>query len=340
MRFGVFDHVDRGSTSLSDLYESRLKLAELYDEAGFYAYHIAEHHGTPLGMASAPGILLAAVAQRTKRLRFGPLVYTLPVAHPLRILEEICMLDQISNGRLEVGIGRGSSPYELAYFGVGAQASFKHYQEAFEIIKQGLQSAEINFDGEVYKLNNVPVVLEAVQKPHPPFWYGMSQPAAVPWAARNGLNIVCNGASAPIRLITDRYRQEWTETFGSDQSRLPMLGMGRHLVVADTSKEAFEIGKRAFAAWYRSLSHLWRAHGTSLGARYPIPEDFGTAVEAGIVIVGTPDEVTAKLKHEIAVAGVNYVLTRFAFGDLSHDESLRSLALFTRQVMPEFAGPL
>ena len=100
MKFGVFDHVDCGTSSLAELYESRLKLAEIYDRSGFYAYHIAEHHATPLGMASSPSVFLAAVAQRTTRLRLGPLVYILSLSHPLRILEEICMLDQMSNGRL------------------------------------------------------------------------------------------------------------------------------------------------------------------------------------------------------------------------------------------------
>ena len=104
---------------------------------------ISPPHATPLGMASSPGVFLAAVAQRTKRLRFGPLVYILSLSHPLRILEEICMLDQMSNGRLEVGVGRGASPYEIGYFGVDAQASPKIYTEAYQIILQGLQSREI-----------------------------------------------------------------------------------------------------------------------------------------------------------------------------------------------------
>src|ERR1700726_890779 len=117
MQFGVFDHLDRTGTSLPDYYEDRLKIAEAYDRAGFYAYHVAEHHSTPLGMAPSPGVFLAALAQRTRRLRFGPLVYPLPLYHPLRAMEEIFMLDHLSGGRLEVGIGRGASPYELEYYG-------------------------------------------------------------------------------------------------------------------------------------------------------------------------------------------------------------------------------
>ena len=79
----------------------RLKIVEAYDRAGFYGYHVAEHHATPLGMAASPGVFLAAVAQRTQALRFGPLVYPLPLYHPLRLIEEICMLDQMSGGRMQ-----------------------------------------------------------------------------------------------------------------------------------------------------------------------------------------------------------------------------------------------
>jgi alkanesulfonate monooxygenase SsuD/methylene tetrahydromethanopterin reductase-like flavin-dependent oxidoreductase (luciferase family) len=341
MKFGVFDHVDRGSSSLAELYESRLKLAEIYDRSGFYAYHVAEHHATPLGMACVPGVLLSAIAQRTKRLRFGPLVYILTLSHPLRILEEICMLDQMSGGRLELGVGRGVSPYEVGYFGVDPQTSSKIYTEAYQIILQGLQSREINFEGEVFKLKNVPVAMECLQKPHPPIWYGLSHPNAVPWAAQNNVNIVCNGLASSVRAITDRYRQEWQQaqgsSGGSSGASLPMMGIGRHVVVGETSKEAFDIGKRAFGVWYTSLMHLWRVHDNPL-KNYPIPEDFAAAVEAGIAIVGTPEEVCERLKREIDVSGVNYVLTRFAFGDLTHEESVHSLALFTAKVMPEFAS--
>ena len=96
MRFGIFDHLDDGGVPLGQLFEERLQLIEAYDRAGFYGYHLAEHHATPLGYAPSPGVFLSAVAQRTRRLRFGPMVYLLPLYHPLRLIEEICMLDQMS----------------------------------------------------------------------------------------------------------------------------------------------------------------------------------------------------------------------------------------------------
>src|SRR5580658_7035442 len=110
MLFGVFDHMDRSATELAAQYEDRLTLIEAYDRAGFRGYHIAEHHCTPLGLSPSPSVFLAAASQRTGKIRLGTLVYTLSLYHPLRLLEEICMLDCLTGGRLDVGIGRGISP--------------------------------------------------------------------------------------------------------------------------------------------------------------------------------------------------------------------------------------
>src|ERR1700741_4352419 len=121
MEFGVFDHLDRYDLALHDYYEARLRLIEAYDRLGFYAYHVAEHHSTPIGLAPSPSVFLSAVAQRTRRLRFGPMVYALPLHHPLRLIEEICMVDQMSCGRLEIGFGRGSVPEELVYYGANPE---------------------------------------------------------------------------------------------------------------------------------------------------------------------------------------------------------------------------
>jgi alkanesulfonate monooxygenase SsuD/methylene tetrahydromethanopterin reductase-like flavin-dependent oxidoreductase (luciferase family) len=111
--FGLFDWIDRGTAPLHQLYKDRLQLLEAADAAGFFCYHLAEHHATLLGMAPSPALFLTAAAQRTQRIRLGPLVYLLPLYNPLGLIEEVCMLDQLSGGRLELGVGRGVTPYEL-----------------------------------------------------------------------------------------------------------------------------------------------------------------------------------------------------------------------------------
>ena len=107
MKFGIFDHMDRSHPDLGQQYGDRIELIRAYDAGGFHGYHMAEHHGTPLGLAPSPSVFIAAAAQHSQRLRLGTLVYTLPQYHPLRLAEEICMLDHLTGGRFDFGIGRG-----------------------------------------------------------------------------------------------------------------------------------------------------------------------------------------------------------------------------------------
>src|SRR6266481_3491281 len=127
MKFGVFDQNDRSGLPLAEQYENRLLLAELYDRLGFHAFHMSEHHGTSLSMTPSPSVWMAALAQRTKRLRLCPLVYLLPTYHPARLYEEICILDHLSGGRFEFGIGRGASPHELDALGIDSTKAPKRY---------------------------------------------------------------------------------------------------------------------------------------------------------------------------------------------------------------------
>src|SRR5688572_22853795 len=134
IHFGIYDHMDRSGRPLWEFYEDRLRLAEAYDRLGYEALHIAEHHSTPLGLSPSPSVFLSSVAQRTRRLRFGPLVYTLNLYHPLRLIEEICMLDQLSGGRLEFGVGKGISPIENRYYGLDPAKADAMFAEAFQIL--------------------------------------------------------------------------------------------------------------------------------------------------------------------------------------------------------------
>ena len=137
MEFGVFDHLDRTGQKLPEFYEDRLKIAEAYDRSGFYAYHIAEHHSTPLGMAPSPNIFLAAVAQRTRRLRFGPLVFVLPLYHPLRLAEDYACADIMTKGRTVFGVGRGYHSREVETFGapiIDQEANRELFEEQVEVI--------------------------------------------------------------------------------------------------------------------------------------------------------------------------------------------------------------
>ena len=334
MKFGIFDHMDRGALPLGAQYEERLKLCEVYDRTGFHSYHIAEHHMTPLGMAPSPSVFLAAVAQRTRTLRFGPLVYTLPLHHPLRVYEEICMLDHMSGGRLEVGLGRGAVPHEVAYYGVDPAEGQARYFEAYQVVLQALQRKSLTFEGKFYSFRDVPLELEPVQRPHPPLWYGVSNVEATAWAANNGLNVVCNGPPAMIRAMTDRYRADWAAA-GKRDEEAPLMSMTRHLVLADSEAEALDVARRGYKVWHESFFKIWRRHGTlPANAVALLPDTFDELQNRGYGLAGTPAALRDALRAQFAAAGNNYLLCRFAFGDLSFAETMRSLDLFVRDVMP------
>ena len=333
MQFGVFDQNDQGPYELGAQYENRLKLIEFYDSAGFRTYHMSEHHSTPLSRTPSPSVFLAAVAQRTKRIRLGPLVYVLPAHHPLQLAEEICMLDHLSGGRLEVGVGRGASPHELEYFGVDPEQAPAIYVEAYNVIKQALTQPEVNFEGKHYNFENVPVEITPAQLPHPPFWYAVPVPEGAAWPAQNRINIVCAGPAAKIREITDRYRAEWAAV-GNSPDELPLLGINRFVVAADTDAQAMELGRRAWPKFYASFMKLWKKHGTQ--PRYArIPEDFDTLVKNGGGLAGSPGTIRDYVRNMTDQAGTNYFISQFSFGDLSHEEVLHSAGIFAREVLTE-----
>jgi alkanesulfonate monooxygenase SsuD/methylene tetrahydromethanopterin reductase-like flavin-dependent oxidoreductase (luciferase family) len=331
MQFGVFDHLDRSDLDLGPFYESRLRLVELYDRAEFHCYHIAEHHMTPLGLAASPSVFLSAVAQRTRRLRFGPLVYTLPMHHPLRLIEEICMLDQMSRGRMQIGIGKGISPFEARYYGIDPDTRQARFEETRQILLLGLQSETLTFEGQYYRFQNVPMELQPAQKPHPPLWMGVSSRSSAEWAGRNGCNFVSLGTAAQVREQTIAFRAARDQTGDTEAERL--MGLGRFVIVASTDAAALAIARRVYPRWHAHYHHLYHAHGTTpvLGER---PPEFDLIKDGGRGIAGSPETVARMIRAQMREADANYFVGQFVFGDMTEAEARQSVSLFAERVMP------
>ena len=333
MKFGVFDHMDDAGIPHGELFAGRLRLAEAYDRAGFHGYHLAEHHGTPIGCAASPGIFLAALAQRTEKLRFGPLVYLLPFYHPLRLIEEICMLDQLSGGRLELGIGRGVSPFETNNYALDFSQTGAMYHEAFQVLLKGLTADELTFDGKFYRFDKVPMVLKPVQRPHPPLWYGVSIPDNADWPAANDVNVVSLAPPAAVRPIFERY-QATRRKLGKGDTTL--RGVGRHVVVADTDEKALAIARRVYPRWRSNFFWLFRRHGSAPRVGDLYPESFDQLAALRTAVAGSPQTVRDFIAAEIEETSPNYFVPWLAFGDMTVEEALHSVDLFAREVMPAF----
>jgi alkanesulfonate monooxygenase SsuD/methylene tetrahydromethanopterin reductase-like flavin-dependent oxidoreductase (luciferase family) len=332
MKFGIFDQNDRGGLPLAQQYDERLALAQRYDELGFHCYHISEHHATSLSTTPSQGVFLSAVAQRTRRLRLCPLVYLLPIHHPLRLAEEICMLDHLSHGRFEFGIGRGASPHELEALGVDPATAARRYAESFEILQRYFASGTLDHDGEFWRFKDVPVEMTPLQRPHPPLWYALASPDSAVWPARQGINVVCGGPAARVGAISARYREEW-EKAKSPGGALPLIGVNRYVVVADTDAQALEIGRRAWPVFYENFIKLWRKHGTQ-PVNAKLPPDFDSLLASQHAVAGSAQAVAEQLGEQIDAGGLNYLISSFMFGNMPHEAALHSVNLFAEQVMP------
>lgn len=342
MKFGLFDHIDRNDRPLATQFDERLRFIAEADEAGFYCYHVAEHHSSPLNSVPVPGVYLGAIARATKRMHLGPLVYLLPLYSPLRLVEEICILDHLSNGRLEVGVGRGVSPFELVHHKIKHEESRDIFIDAFDCISTGLGSDRLTYSGKYYTFKNVPMPLRPLQTPHPAFWYGSSNTTGSTWAGERGLHFVTNGATSRAHDNIAAYKEALAKRGGPAQPKGEFpggaaIGVSRQIVVADTDEAARRIAEPAFTHYHSNLTYLWRLNvGDELVVRQsvPIAATLQDAEREGTVIVGAPATVRDKLAEQGAELGINYMVAYMMFGTMSLADALRSLALFRSEVMP------
>ena len=377
---GVFDHIEHlPGVDLGQLYKDRLVQLEALDRAGFYAYHLAEHH-TPAvhSMAPSQNVFLAAASQRTERLRFGPGVYVLPLHHPLRLIEEVSMLDHLSDGRLEIGVGRGGV-LEAYFWGQDSdpETNLARYEETLEILVRGLSSDTLSFDGRFWQFEEVPMRLRPKQAPHPPLWY-MRNPET---AAQHGMNCIVVGSLDNLEANVMRYRRLWDQ-YNPDQpvtrqGTEPKIGLVLHVVVAPTDEEAIEAARPAWDAYRynlgtprrleaerRNLTQFLRPPGGAVRMEAPkrhraVEErrDLDQALEAltqeelaarkerrrlpGEIAGGVmagSPSSVCRLLEEYIETGANYLVCSFQWGSLSHAQAMQSVDLWSREIMPMLRG--
>jgi alkanesulfonate monooxygenase SsuD/methylene tetrahydromethanopterin reductase-like flavin-dependent oxidoreductase (luciferase family) len=341
MKFGIFDYIDQRGEPLNRLYDDRMELICAAEQAGFTGYHVTEHHVTPLSTTPSPSIFLAAAARETSRIRLGALLYLLPLYHPIRLLEEFCMLDHLSGGRLDIGVGRGIAPPEFEAFDVDFSRAQDDYQHVLNVLYQGFTQDRIDYRCERYQLNDVPVVMKPLQRPYPPLWYGLRGDHGPVFAARHGMNGVTLGPDDRCAIELAAFRKHWldhAEERKRFQSpvRSPLCGVMRTMFIADSDAEAERIARPAYAHWYENLGWLWTRRGQTLPIS--IPKDFDMAKQSGTLVVGGPETVAGIFEGQAERIRHNYLVLMLAFGSLTHAQEMRSLQLFEREVMPRLAA--
>ena len=336
MKFGVFDHIDEAGVPVGQQFEERLALIERYEHAGFHAYHLAEHHGTPLGHAPSPSVFLAAATQRTTTLRLGPLVYCLPLYHPLRLIEEVCMLDHLSDGRLQLGVGAGVSPIEVGFFDVDWDSRRERFDETFEILLKGLASDELTHHGPRAPLRRR--ADDALPRPAP------APAAVVRHLARRPRRV---GRRARGQRRRPAARRRWSgrsptptgprgRPAAARPQDIPFMGVSRLIVVAETDDEAMGVARRAYRRWFESINLLWRKYDVPSPLDGVLPEDFADWHAAGAGFAGTPAKAIEYVAAQEEEAGINYFCADLVFGDITFEEASRTVELFESEIIPAF----
>jgi alkanesulfonate monooxygenase SsuD/methylene tetrahydromethanopterin reductase-like flavin-dependent oxidoreductase (luciferase family) len=337
LRYGIFDWLEDRGGPLAETFEDRLRMLEHADGAGFYAYHVAEHQGTPLSLDNSPAVFLSAASQRTSRLRLSALVFCLPWYDPLRLYNEICMLDQLSRGRLEVGIGRGVSPIESAYYGVTSPDQAREMsKEALDVLIEAFTHDELTYEGKHHRYDGVGLYNKPYQDPYPPLWYPTSNIESVPFVARHAFNTSHNFAANEVaKPHLALYWEEWAK-HRNDAGRLnghvaePLVSNTRHIYVAPTDSEAIEEATPAF--------DLWSQHISFLSGRFSDRPRDSLALQRRMdnktALIGSPETVRALVQEMLDETAINYFIGVFNFGNLPLERVLRSMDLFVKEVVP------
>ena len=328
--FGIFDSFDLGDSTPGQVIASRLDFAVAAEAAGIAHYHVTEHHGTPLSVCPSPNLFLAALSQRTTRMRIGALVNVLPMHEPLRLAEEIAILDQLTAGRLDVGVGSGVSPYEMAYFGIDADQARDRYAETLPVILQALETGRMTHTGTLLRDYDVELSVGSVQRPYPPLWYASSNTATAEWAGANNVNFVGRWNGGGFAPAADAFWRAW-DTRGDTAAPRPRLGTAAHVYIGATDGAAVERFRKANDVFARQLTKLWHDHGNH---KVDVLYDTDATMANGNSLVGSAETVRDLLVEQVRRAPANYFEGTFAYGDLTSTEAEANLTAFAETVMP------
>ena len=319
--FTVVDAIPAGEGSGRDRYQEVLQLAAAADEAGLKTLWVAEHHFHDGGLSPSPPVLLATIAARTQRLRVGVLVSVLPLHNPIELAEQYAMVDRLSGGRLDLGLGSGYIPLELDGFGVDAATKRERFDRGYETLLAAMRGDAVRWSGAEVRLNVVPL-----QRPHPPLWIAVQRREAIPFVGRRGVAI------ALIPYATVGGIEELAAEIGEYRAALPEGTVG-HVSVA-LHLYAGPQPERARSAFQRYL-YARRAHQSTFYLKKAETDPESATVAAierqGFALFGTAEDVAGRLRP-FAEAGVDEVLGIFDFGGLHVPDVVGSVRALGSQI--------
>lgn len=342
MKFGAHylpTYVPHLDGPVTEFYRKMFEQMEEMDRLGFDHIWVTEHHFNYYGgTISHPPTFLSAIARTTRRIHLGVAISVVPLHNPIEVAESYAMVDVVSNGRLEFGLGKGSEPTEYERSGVRPEESTGRMKEGADIIRQAWSDEPVNFSGEFFHYDNVRVLPKPVQRPHPPIWMGCARSEdSFRWAGENGFNLMTlpylYRAPDVLPGLVRTYRSALAEA-GHDFTRPDVLGKF-HIYVSDSLEQAVSEAS-PYLESYLDIHAAVEPKRKETGLL--VVRDVQTQLTRGFVIAGDPQRCIDTIHRWREHAGLTTISGTFHFGGMPQEMALKNIRLFAERVMPAFEG--
>lgn len=345
MQFGIFDEVNAiPGVDTADVYAAHVNQAATADRLGYHSYWFAEHHFSDHRLSPSPNLLLALLAANTEQILLGNMVNVLPFHEPVRLAEECAMLDHLSRGRLQVGVGRGVQPLEFSRQGRDMAISREMFLESIEMLKDLWVNEGATRSGDFWRYEDVSLMPPVLQRPHPPIWFTGMSTTSMEWAAENGLPFVSSFLNdEELTELGAKYREQFRP---SPEHPEPYFAVMRHMYLSESMETAREevghIYGRLFSAWLDVA--LTDAKNVPLSYKdYPTMHqrlgamNLDDLLEEGLVLFGGPKDVAARVE-DLEGRGIDMLLLWVSPKEVKPELVDRCLTGFATEVMPQFAA--
>ena len=338
MDFGIFLLLQSPTAkSHQEIFSRGTDLAKTADKLGFESVWCAEHHFSTYGYLSRPLMFASHLATQTEKIRVGSAVVVLPLHHPLIVAEEIATADLLSNGRLDIGLGRGYQVYEFERLGIKLEESRERFEEAVDILLLAFKGEPFSFNGKHFKFGETSIFPTPVQKPRPPIWVVGQSEESIVATAKRGFNLVSGGFGVSLERLKE-FRKSFDDLLvDAGQKESIRVSTQRAVYVTNDESELPEIIEQARWNMRVTLSLRQGLERVEKGHAQAIPFDNEPSDDELIdryFVMGTPATCIEKLSEIRDVMGLDHFNANFWFGNLEHKQVLRSMELFAKEVMP------
>ena len=332
MKFGIFvfgdNHPEIGRSN-QKYYEEVLTMAEWAEDLGFDSFWLGEHHFYWYGTCVSPPMVIAALGQRTKKMRLGPAVAVPAFHNPLVLAEEYAFADNLCGGRLDFGLGSGFSPVEFKTFGITIEEAKERFWEATDIILKAWRQDEFSHQGKYYQFENVSLHMKPLQKPMPPVWMAASSDDTLAKAGELGLPIMGipfarSNTIHDVKAKNDLFKESYVR---KGHKGTPDILVALHVCLQRTEEDAVKLARPHFE---RVVDYLKTSRRP--GSKVP---DLDNIKKEKLAVFTTPEDAVAILKDYEKI-GVTHVICMVNFGGLPMTDVRRTLGLMSKEVFPKF----